>query len=513
MKQSRIGYNVHGQNIPNTALLDQHIRALNPKAMLFMDALGEAQRYKTMFPDMIVIYREHGEHGDETVHLRETPEQWLNRRAPMATGGIYQYTTNEPGFDERCINWHIELMELAARRNVPLVIGNWAVGNPGPDDWPKARRMLELLDQHRELFVLGLHEYAGGVITSGLHGGYPDRAGVAPGDTSKPGLNLIPRENWPDSVRDVILWHCGRFNFMVGFCRKAGIRPPRVIITEHGMDDLSDIKPWLQTLKTDQRYHNARGWKSIAPQWAEWWAEWWPGWSPESAYFEQLRWANRVIYQNSVVEAQLIFSWGHSSPMWEQFDVAQATELQRLLEVYALQNETGPVVIKPELRKPDGLRIGLKMRLLTPGSLRSHPSEMAPAVDHIGEGVNITLYEHPCVRDNVSGKGFKWCEVVNGDQAGAAGWLAYEGIRIDMRTTQTAEIPVAKPERPDQHEYEFKMKIRVRADTQETAALMARYLTMVTNNAWRELNYSQRLLGAIQQIADVHIETEIPLDV
>lgn len=425
----RIGYNVHGQNVPDKARLEAHVRSLQPRAMLFMDALGEAQRYKAMFPAMTVIYREHGEHGDETVHLRETPEQWLDRRAPMAIGGIYQYTTNEPGFDERCINWHIELLELAARRNVPLVIGNWAVGNPGPDDWPRARRLLELLDQHRELFVLGLHEYAGGVITSGLHGGYPDRAGVAPGDTSKPGLNLIPFANWPDAVRDVTLWHCGRFNFMVRYCQMQGIRPPRVILTEHGMDDLSDIKPWLSNLKTDSRYHNARGWKSIAPQWAEWW----PDWSPERAYFEQLRWADRVIYQDSVVEAQLIFSWGHSSPMWEQFDVAESVEFQHLLETYAREVRPPVEYVPPTPALPafpaDFEQRARKATLLTlKGAVDVHlsPTAASPTAHTVINGAialvipTDDLHQSERVLDTVSELVGHWMPVRIGS---VQGWL------------------------------------------------------------------------------------------
>lgn len=506
MTFSRIGYNVHAQNVLNTALLDAHIRALRPRAMLFMDGLGEAQRYIRMFPDMIVIYREHGKDGDETVHLRETPQQWLARRAPMSEGGIYQYTTNEPGFDDACINWHIELLELAAARRVPLVIGNWAVGNPSADSWPKALRLLQLLDQHRDLFMLGLHEYAGAVITSGLYGGYPDRAGVAPGDNSKPGLNLIPPQNWPPDVSNVTMFHLGRFNFMIRYCQSVGIRPPRIILTEHGMDDLSDIRGFMARLKTDPRYHNARGWKSIAPQWAEWWK----GWSAERAYFEQLRWADKTIYQDSPVEAQLIFSWGHSSQMWEQFDVAEAREFQRLLEAYAQEQQ--PVVVKPVIEKPHGLRIGLKMRLLNAGELRAHPSMLAHVVSRIGDGCNIMLYEVPTAYDTTSGKSFKWCEVINGDQAGDCGWLAYEGLRFDMRITQTAEIPIVRPALPG-HSYEFDMKIRVQAEDHEAASLMARYLSMVAANAWRELNYSQKLLGLIQQITDVRIETEIPLDV
>ena len=133
------------------------------------------------------------------------------------------------------------------------MVGNWAVGNPGPDDWPQARRMLELLDQHRDLFILGLHEYGCGVMTSGLYGGYPDHAGVRGGELG--GKNLIPPGNWPASLYSpeyITAFHCGRFRFLMGYCAANNIKAPRIILTEHGVDDVSDIKAWAEKLtKTD----------------------------------------------------------------------------------------------------------------------------------------------------------------------------------------------------------------------------------------------------------------------
>lgn len=128
-------------------------------------------------------------------------------------------------------------------------------------------------------------------------------------------------------------FHCGRFNFLIQYCQRVGIRPPRVVLTEHGMDDLSDIKAWSSGLNVTPGYLNVRGWKSLTQQWEDWYGG--RGWSPQRAYFEQLKWADNVIYRNSIVEGQCIFSWGHSSGMWEQFDIEPAEELQDLLVGYA----------------------------------------------------------------------------------------------------------------------------------------------------------------------------------
>ncbi len=243
---------------------------------------------------------------------------------------------NEPPFNKEVVEWLTELLRLAAPRGIPLIVGNWAVGNPAPEQWAMAREMLQLLDQHRHLFILGLHEYAGGVITSGLIGGNP---------------TFIQPQTWPQDVKQIARFHMGRFKFLMDYCDSVGIRCPRIILTEHGFDDTSDIKAWEETLKKTSPYMNIRGWKTLRGQWQDWFGG--LGWSPERAYFEQLAWADRTIYQNSPVEAQCIFCWGHSSKDWEQFDVSDAFEFQRLLEEYARQGTAfQPTAFTPPTPEP-----------------------------------------------------------------------------------------------------------------------------------------------------------------
>ncbi len=341
MARSRISYNIHAQAVHDRDRLMRHLQAIQPTAVLVMDGLGLAQEIKAAVPGAMVIHRNWGAtEGDDNAFAKVTPERWLELRAKEAEGGIFLYTTNEPGWGADVIDWHVRLMELAAPRRVPLVIGNWAVGTPQPEQWTMARRMLELLDEHRDLFILGLHEYACAVATSGLHGGFPINAGVAP--DSPGGVNLIQPESWPGDVSRITMWHCGRFQFLVRQCDTLGIKPPRIIMTEHGMDDVSDIKPWTETLRKTDPYLNIRGWKSVQNQWTDWYSG--KGWSPQRAYFEQLAWADRVIYWNSVVEAQLIYCWGHKDPQWEQFDICEASEFHSLLENYAQQK---PAPVKP----------------------------------------------------------------------------------------------------------------------------------------------------------------------
>jgi len=345
MTASRITYNVHAQRLLDKNYFMDHIERLQPVALFIMDALGLAREIKSALPDTMVIHRNWGvTQGDDAVFSKVSPQQWLDLRAGEAAGGITLHTSCEPGWGQDVIDWHVKLMQLAAPRGIPLVIGNWAVGTPQPDQWAMAQPMLELLDQHRDLFVLGLHEYAAGVITSGLVGGAPDDSRHT---------NYVPVENWPHDASTLTQFHCGRFHFLTHYCQSIGLKPPRIVLSEHGFDDVSDIKPWLNSLKVRGPYLNIRGWKSLQDQWSDWYGG--HGWSAQRAMFEQLAWADRTLYQHSPVEAQCIFCWGHTAAEWEQFDVAEATEFHSLLEAYAQQQPavspqpatTAPVGVAP----------------------------------------------------------------------------------------------------------------------------------------------------------------------
>lgn len=325
--QSRISLNIHGQNVPDEGYLLDVLRKLNPVAVLVMDNLDLAKRILAALPDCMVIYRHWGADSDDNDALQYSPEAWVKERAAKADGlPLWMYTTNEPVFDAHTIQWHERVIELAAKQCLQVVASNWGVGKPVDVDnaWNMADRLLRLLDAHRDTAVMGLHEYACGVITSGFIGGTPQERG------------LIMPDTWPEDTTQIgALWHCGRFRFLERYCKAKGIRPPRIILTEHGFDDVSDIKPWTETLKktpvAGNPGGNIRGWKTLATQWGEWF----PDRTPEQAYFEQLKYANEKLYKGSSVEAQLIFSWGHSSPIWYQFDVAEARELHNLLIGYA----------------------------------------------------------------------------------------------------------------------------------------------------------------------------------
>lgn len=337
------GLNIHGRNIKNKERLYTHCIHRQPRALVVMDELNVALDLKRLLPQTLVIFRQWGPDGDENDYLQSTPREWLESHKKYAEQGLALYVLNEPPFNRVVIEWLKDLIEINAKDyGFILVVGNWATGNPHQDRWVEAKDLLERFDQHRTLTILGLHEYAGAVVTSGLYGGYPNNAGVEPGKNG--GKNLIPFENWPQDVSDVTCYHLGREKFLVQYCKSIGLKPPRIILTETGFDDTTDIEGFLKTLPVSAPYLNIRGYKTLKYQWARWWV----GWSAARAYFEQIKYAVEVIWKASPVEAVCLYCWGHSSALWEQFDIEEETALHGYLEAWTTPTRVPtPVPVPP----------------------------------------------------------------------------------------------------------------------------------------------------------------------
>ncbi len=321
---TRIGYNV--LSIPDRARLYTHSRAMQPSAMLFYSHMGgTAQEFAAEFPTCAVILRSWPDGSDV---ILEAPDKWLDRVSKGVPDNIYLYTCNELGWSTALIKWHVEVMKLAIQRKRRLCILNMGVGQPGPTNWAEAKELIALASGHRELFILGLHEYAGGVITSGLIGGDP---------------KFIQPETWPTPLQAKALtrWHCGRLKFLMDYCKELGIQPPRVVITEAGFDFTGDIGTWLNHLRFTPPNKSINGWKTLVDQWRDWW----PTWSAETAYAKQILWAQDALWTDA--EAVLLFGWGDSGG-WSAYDVSGSLAMQALFEIALPQPvEPPPVVIMP----------------------------------------------------------------------------------------------------------------------------------------------------------------------
>lgn len=338
---------IFGDNVlkvDDKAAYKAHLQKWQPPAVLFYEIeLDYAREIKQAFPNMEVILRFW---PDGDVYKRLTPEQWLNQHEAQAAGGLTLYTTNEAGLGQDVIDWHLDLMKRAAFRGVKLCLLNPATGTWDLPDLPRLRPLLVLASTHRDLFVIGLHTYAGGIITSGIRGGNPDNAGVQIGQPG--GLNLVNRENWSQVKPTDTFFHIGRHKILTNFCKGLDLNP-RFGLTEIGFDFTSDIGAWLNAIGQRTGQTSVNGWRSLI----SYWREIFPDWSPEMAYVKQFEWAEKTLLDG--VDFGLFFAHGDDGN-WGNYNIANSA-IPALFEAdaTAIATQPAPIVTQPvnAPEKPD----------------------------------------------------------------------------------------------------------------------------------------------------------------
>lgn len=341
MSQSRISFNVHAQNIPNNGAFWQYMRQLNPKALYVLDEPGTAVSALEKLPATEVFFRFNGGKGDDGEKILEyTPSEWLNMMLAKVQGEkrIIFSAGNEMPLNKRVVDWMCALIRQANDLGCRVGVLNLAVGNPPGDDpigaWAVAKPLLELLAEHRQHYLL-LHEYFFVVPTSGFYGGWPDNAGVAPGQPG--GQNLVSVENWPKDTSGITMYHCGRFKFLLAYCDREGIPYPRIGLSEHGEDALDDVKEWGNKLQKTPPHVDFKGWRTCERQYAEWYGK--KGWSPARVYAEMLVYLDKHVYEGSPVEFQCVFSMFQASAEWGPFNVWAHLDFMDRIALYAKETD------------------------------------------------------------------------------------------------------------------------------------------------------------------------------
>jgi hypothetical protein len=306
---------------------------------------------------------------------------------------------------------------------------------------------LKLASRYRDKVIIGLHEYFGGVATSGFVGGSPEDIKYHP--------NYVVRSNWPNkaAAKDLTKYHCGRFKFMVDYCNSHDIPLPRVVLTEHGPDAMGDIDTWLKSLRVTSPYNAIRGFKTLQNQWRIWF----PDWSLEQSYLEQLKYLSENVYADSPVEAQMIFCYGHTAgAQWEQFDIEGSTEFMSLLEKYvgAIQvpnTGTVPSQALPDFpsdfdaRSTDGILSSISGSKV---NIRSKPSTSSDVVGTLLVPMNGRYIP---VENMKSGEVIT--EIINGASGfwmiislnGMKGWVFNPFIKIEVKKPDPVPVPTPTP--------------------------------------------------------------------
>ncbi len=415
------GYNIAARGVKNPTALIEHVVKAKPRWLAVMDGLALAQQLQTASKETNVIHRNYGvTNGDDDVHKRYTPQAWLDLHKFDIDAGMWLMTTVEPGWSKEVIDWHVALMKLCIPDKIKLVIGNFSVGTPDPNNLEIGLPMFRLLDDHRDQFALGLHEYANAVITSGFVGG-------APNGITESGTRVHPDYTQPGSwplngeARILTKWHCGRFQFITKYCQLNGINPPRIVLTETGFDDVSDIKWWSKNLVHTPPYADIGAYKTLP----NYWRTIFPDWSQDKAYWKQMEYAENNIYANTTVEGGLFYCYGHIDTKWEPFDLEGHSEFLGYIE--------GDVVSIPTLPgyTPSAFEVGAKYTLVIAGAyrnLRDKPGlgTTGALIGQVNAGAEVVALEQRIVSTDY----WRRIKVVS---SGLEGWVSLDGNAVEMR--------------------------------------------------------------------------------
>lgn len=234
MSALRMGLHIHGAHDKAEA----YIRVVQPPVVKFLDsAPGRLVDLVHSYGGMTIlrVYRKDQEPGSYGDYLREI-EQRTRGSAVKAIEVSFNEAMQAGDRLAAKAALDIEGMRLAERLGKTAVIGSFSVGMPDlPDDparageqWARYRPALEHAAAHGHL--LGIHEYGGGAM--GMDAGITGNGAEARG------------------------WYCLRYRKVLDWARSAGLRMPRIVITESGIDDLTpQVQPATRGYRTAASLH------------------------------------------------------------------------------------------------------------------------------------------------------------------------------------------------------------------------------------------------------------------
>lgn len=306
--QCLIGVNLHLPYINDWNTVANRLRALNPASVTgIIDNLNDGwmfDRLREVLPNAVIVARlYHQQDGafhmprhDSSAYIA-SPLDTLNWLEPLADVNRPINILNEPGTVEnnpRLVAWMLEILVMATKRFKTLCIGNFSTGTPGDDRDGSWIRDFDLLLRGLENseHYLGLHEY-------------------------------LPGE--PERV--------GRLAWMIKRCATIGVKPPKVILTEYGIDNP----------KAGDKRSGYKTWGLSGRE-----------------YAHQLINACKRHYvplaKEGIFHGANVYVCGHRDPQWDSFDIEHDEDFWNTLIGFAPRHKSvvpvaplEPIVIAPQI--------------------------------------------------------------------------------------------------------------------------------------------------------------------
>lgn len=391
---SRLTVNVQCQYVADWAKTRAFLRSLQPTAMVAcidnMSALNRVLVLQADNPQATVIGRyvfaqDGGMHtkpqaAGDTREYVVSPSDALNAWGELGKAGRMLYLANEPQANgasaddiARLSKWTIEAINLATERGISLCVLNFGVGHPALTGFgeydPRFDDVLTLLSKHREQHALGMHVYQ-------------------PADTFT------------------------RLDGLLKNCKRLGITPPRVHITEAGFDagGNGDL---------------LNGYRSR-------------GYSGEQFggfMIDKVRNVYAPYFTDDVLQSVAVFCWGNDAS-WRNFNVENDEGFKSTVLTAAtkgLLDVPSKPTTKPfitPMPKPadatDAIKVTVKNTVI---NVRSGSGTEYQKAGELTAGQVVTLYQKPARKDTL-GELWRWVDI--NEQLG--GWVCSSFFGYDVYT-------------------------------------------------------------------------------
>lgn len=501
MKKLWPGYNVR-QGASVDALI-AHGQIVNLSGMVFTNDLKEAWRFKRAVPKARVTNRLT---DIEPNFLKLDMATFLTDRLREFDGmgiphdALVIHTTNEPDYTVELITKHIQLAnEVIKRPGVQAVMLNLGVGI-APIIGPQIGLMHELLKlmvEHPDQLLFGHHSYGALVWTSGINGTAPPGYNVRFKPQNLAQEYAIKPTDWPTRITNVC-YHVARWWSILEYCHRNFKKLPAIWETEIApSDDIQDVEWWQQSFPKMAGDKRITGMWSCEPAWQQLF----PGMSMDDIIWlqttgmmtllEQDITFDGITYPSPVVAASLYNNGDLGG--WNKFDYRRSALWWKKYEALAREpvEPTPPTQPTPptSVPKPPDARLPQRMRLrfIQPyRNLRSGPGTNYKDLGNLHTGDEITLFEHN------STNRWRWVETPIGN-----GWLQTDGLTFEP-------IPPPGPQ-----VYTYPLTLRITAQTQDAADVVARYVAFAANRGLNDLVQYRDVLDALPFIVDTQVQMNL----
>lgn len=385
MTRRALGLHIQGTGANQAA--GSYIRAVRPSMVKWMAGTADA--------NLVALAKSVGALTVMRVYWQDQDRRQLDdylkavERAILAHPGIdaFEVSFNEAHQAGDDLAWKaaadIRGMELCERHARKAVIGSFSVGMPDLAEWPRYRPALERAASGGH--YLGLHEYGGG--SSGMRAMVEGDGPTARG------------------------WAFLRHRRVLDWAKAAGVKMPKILITEAGIDVLG------------QADRPTRGFQTVAGV---------------VDYPTQLRWCSERLAETPEVAGWCDFGWSSDDPQWWAFDLSRDGDaLARTMNLQAAIPDTGATPIPGGTTMDLGAMLAAEFGSLYSdlrASLPRHPN--GPAGDFSPRALgNIDIL---AVHHTAGPKGQTWPQIAQ-EHISGRGWAGI-GYHIGIRGGSVAYI-------------------------------------------------------------------------